>query len=120
APGDFHMEVARKGHRLNVKLHQGAEAHGVRPSGDILLKSVAQHAGPSAIGVILTGMGRDGASGLLAMREEGCYTIAQDEQSSVIYGMPKEAVRCEAAMAVVPLERIAKVLLSRIFKNRAA
>jgi two-component system chemotaxis response regulator CheB len=84
-----------------------------RPSIDVLIRSVAQAAGASATGVILTGMGDDGAAGLAEMREAGAYTIAQDEATSVVFGMPKEAIARGAAEEVLPLGRISAAILRR-------
>ena len=80
---------------------------------DVLFHSVARHAGANAIGVILTGMGRDGAAGLLAMRQAGCETFAQDEKTCVVFGMPREAIALGAATEVLPIERIAPQVLRR-------
>jgi two-component system, chemotaxis family, protein-glutamate methylesterase/glutaminase len=88
--------------------------HHQRPSVDVLFSSVARGAGPNAIGILLTGMGADGARGLLAMRESGAVTIAQDEETSVVYGMPREAVRLGAAMQVLPLPLIAPAVLRHL------
>ncbi len=118
APGNFHMELTRSGAFYFVKLHQEPLLHGVRPAADYLMKSVARFAGRNAVGVVLTGMGRDGAAGLLAMKQAGAYTIAQDESTSVVYGMPKEAVEVGAVDRVMPLGSIAGELISQ-FKKRA-
>ena len=107
APGNYHMEIVRAGHGYRIELHQKPPIHGVRPAADFLMKSVAHLAGAKAIGVVLTGMGRDGAAGLLAMREAGAFTIAQDEASCVVYGMPKAAAEIGAAQRVLPLSQIA-------------
>ncbi|HYX35572.1 MAG TPA: chemotaxis protein CheB, partial [Oligoflexus sp.] len=114
APGDFHMEVIRKGGEHVVRLHQAPPLHGVRPAADFLLKSVAEHCGSAAIGLILTGMGKDGAAGLLAMREAGAKTIVQDEASSIVFGMPKAAIDQGAAQYVVSLNKIAPTLLQQL------
>ena len=84
-----------------------------RPSVDVMFRSVARAAGANAVGVILTGMGRDGAKGMLQMREAGAHTLAQDEASSVVWGMPGSAVELEAAVEVKPLDRVTEAILSR-------
>ena len=111
APGNRHMVLQRNGSLYQVQIKDGPPVYHQRPSVDVLFHSVARNAGVNAVGVILTGMGADGAKGLLAMREQGARTIAQDEQSCVVYGMPKEAVKLGAAETVVPLERIARTVL---------
>lgn len=114
APGNYHMELSRSGAHYFVKLHQEPLIHGVRPAADHLMKSVAKYAGANAIGVILTGMGRDGAEGLLTMKNAGSYNIAQDEKSCVVYGMPKAAVDIQAVHKVMSLEKIAGEVISQI------
>ena len=106
APGDAHLLLARDGARYISKLSSGPPVNRHRPSVDVLFRSVAQNAGRNAVGVILTGMGDDGARGLLEMRETGAPTIAQDEATSVVWGMPGEAVKLDAAMEVLPLDQI--------------
>ena len=106
APGNFHMTLRRSGHCYRVEVKTGPAVYHQRPSVDVLFHSVARASGPDAVGVILTGMGADGAKGLLAMREAGAQTIAQDEKSSVVFGMPKEAIRLEAAQQVAPLRNM--------------
>jgi len=107
APGDRHLLIARDGARYVVRLDDGTPVNRHKPSVDVLFRSVAQSAGRNAIGVLLTGMGKDGARGLLEMREAGSPTIAQDEATSVVWGMPGEAVALGAADRVLPLEEIA-------------
>jgi two-component system chemotaxis response regulator CheB len=114
APGNYHMELTRSGAYYYVKLHQQPAIHGVRPAVDYLMWSVAKMAGSNAIGVILTGMGSDGADGLLKMREAGAFTIAQDEQSSVVFGMPKQAIDLGAAQKILALNDIASELIDQI------
>lgn len=116
APGDFHMVLDRSGARYLVRIKKGPPVHYQRPSIDVLFRTVASKAGPNAVGVILTGMGSDGAKGLKAMKEAGATTIAQDEQSCVVYGMPKEAIRLGAVDHVVPLDRIAEEMLKALAK----
>ncbi|MCK2169527.1 CheB methylesterase domain-containing protein, partial [Alloalcanivorax xenomutans] len=83
-----------------------------RPSVDVLFRSAAQHAGRNAIGVLLTGMGKDGAGGLLAMREAGAHTLAQDQDTSLVFGMPREAIALGAATEVLPLDQVAPRLMA--------
>lgn len=111
APGNRHMVLRRDGASYYVDVRSGPLVSGHRPSIDVLFKSVSRYAGRNAVGVILTGMGRDGASGLAAMHEAGAATVAQDEHSSVVYGMAKEAVGLGAVGAVVPLQEIADRVL---------
>ena len=112
APGNRHMLVKRSGARYYVEVRDGPLVCRHRPSVDVLFRSAARYAGGNAVGVIMTGMGDDGARGLLEMKEAGAATIAQDEESSVVFGMPKEAIRLGAADAVVPLWKIAEKLLT--------
>jgi two-component system chemotaxis response regulator CheB len=107
APGNYHMAVHRAAEGFRVAVRDGPPVCYQRPSVDVLFTSVARAAGAEAVGVILTGMGRDGAEGLLKMREAGAFTIAQDEATSVVFGMPREAARAGAADRVLPLGRIA-------------
>ena len=111
APGGFHAVLRRSGARYFVQIKDGPEVHHQRPSVDVLFNSFARYAGANAAGAILTGMGADGAEGLLAMRQAGAHTIAQDEQSSIVFGMPMEAIKCGAAEHVLPLEQIAAGLI---------
>lgn len=107
APDGFHMGIRSEG---TIELNGDVPENGVRPSISYLFRSVAGAYGRHAAGVLLTGMGKDGAEELLLMRNKGCVTIAQDEASSVIFGMPQEAIRCNAAQYVMPPEMIAKAL----------
>jgi two-component system chemotaxis response regulator CheB len=111
APGHSHLLVKREGACYVCHLDNGPVVNRHRPSVDVLFDSVAQSVGPNAVGVILTGMGADGAKGLLAMLQVGASTIAQDEASSVVWGMPGEAVKLNAAEYVLPLSCIAANLL---------
>jgi two-component system chemotaxis response regulator CheB len=111
APGDHHLMVERDGARYRCRLSDGPQVNRHRPSVDVLFRSVAQNVGPNALGVILTGMGDDGARGLKEMLEAGADTIAQDEPSSVVWGMPGAAFKLGAAQQVLPLQRIATELL---------
>ncbi|RAK57161.1 protein-glutamate methylesterase/protein-glutamine glutaminase [Phenylobacterium deserti] len=110
AGGPAHLEVAGRG-RMYCRVQPGEPVNGHRPSVDVLFRSVAKVAGARAVGAILTGMGRDGAQGLLEMRQAGARTIGQDESSSVVYGMPKAAFELGAVERQAPLERIAAELL---------
>ncbi|HTV80753.1 MAG TPA: chemotaxis response regulator protein-glutamate methylesterase [Steroidobacteraceae bacterium] len=114
APGDRHLKIERSGARYLCRLDHGPAVNHLRPSVDVLFESVAQAAGARSIGVLLTGMGRDGAQGLLQMRQCGSQTIAQDEASSVVWGMPGEAVALGAAQLVLPLTAIAGKLMALV------
>jgi len=114
APGNRHMLLRRSGARYHVEVKDGPMVHYQRPSVDVLFKSVADYAGANAVGVILTGMGSDGAAGLLKMKEAGAGTIAQDEQSCIVFGMPKEAIELEAVDEVVNLHGITDAILKMI------
>ena len=107
APGNFHMLLKRSGARYFVEVREGPLVNRHRPSVDVLFRSTAKYAGSNAIGVIMTGMGDDGAKGLLEMKEVGARTVAQDEKSCVVFGMPKEAIKLGAADKVLPLDHIA-------------
>ena len=111
APGDRHMMVVRSGTRWVCRLDDGSPVNRHKPSVDVLFRSVAQEAGHNAIGVLLTGMGKDGAQGMLEMRQAGSPTIAQDQASSVVWGMPGEAVHIGAAAEELPLTRISARVL---------
>ena len=108
APGDAHLLVVRNGARYQCRLSDGELVNRHRPSVDVLFRSVAQSAGRNSIGVMLTGMGRDGAEGMKEMRDAGALTIAQDEESSVVWGMPGAAWEIGAVQALHPLRRIAE------------
>lgn len=120
APGNYHMELTRSGAYYYVKLNQDAPQHGVRPAADILMRSVARYAGKNAIGVVLTGMGRDGALGLLEMHKAGSYNIAQDEATSIVYGMPKMALDAGGIDKVLPLSDMAPHLIREFQKRDVA
>ena len=111
APGNRHMTLRRRSGEYSVCVKSGPEVHHQRPSVDVMFHSIAQHSGQDAVGVILTGMGADGARGLLAMREAGAHTIAQDEASCVVFGMPREAVELGAVVQVADLSRISRLIL---------
>ena len=112
APGGRHMRLKRVGERYRVECFEGEKVNGHCPSIDILFESVAKEVGKGAIGVILTGMGYDGAKGLLTMRRKGARTLGQDEKSSVVYGMPKVAFEIGAVERQIPLETIAQTLVT--------
>ena len=107
APGDQHLIVIRDGRHYRCKLSDGPPVNRHKPSVDVLFNSVAEHAGNNAIGAILTGMGRDGAKGLKQMRDAGAVTMAQDQNSSVIWGMPHAAIEMGGTNRVLPLMSIA-------------
>ncbi|CAN5551796.1 chemotaxis response regulator protein-glutamate methylesterase [soil metagenome] len=114
APGDQHLVLRRAGVGYAVELQRGPRICYQRPSVDVMFASVAQVAGPLAVGVLLTGMGADGARGLLALKKAGAHTVAQDEASCVVYGMPREAVLLGAVGTVASLADIPKILLDVI------
>lgn len=120
APGNKHMVLKRTGARYVVRLTDGPRVHYQRPSVDVLFESVAANAGRNAVGVIMTGMGADGAEGLLAMRNAGAYTMAQNEETCVVFGMPKEAIKFGAAGKVVPLPNIPREIFQALRKKEAA
>ncbi|HNX57648.1 MAG TPA: CheB methylesterase domain-containing protein, partial [Spirochaetota bacterium] len=107
APGNYHTLLKRSGARYYVEVKEGPLVTRHRPSVDVLFRSGANYAGKNAVGVIMTGMGDDGAKGMLEMKEAGAHTIAQDEESCVVFGMPKEAIKLGAVDTVLPLSRIA-------------
>ncbi|MHC4423144.1 MAG: protein-glutamate methylesterase/protein-glutamine glutaminase [Planctomycetota bacterium] len=111
APGGLHMLLHRSGANYYVTIKDGPSVCRQKPSVEVLFNSVAKYAAANAIGAILTGMGDDGAGGLLNMRKSGAHTIAQDEASSIVFGMPKEAIDRGAAEKIVPLSDIAKTLI---------
>jgi len=114
APGGFHLSLARSGANYVAQLDQEEPVNRHRPSIDVLFDSVAKHAGKNAIGVILTGMGRDGAAGLLRMRQAGAYTLAQDEASCVVFGMPREAIAMGAANEIAGIDEMSQRLMARL------
>ncbi len=111
APGGMHMEVIKKGAYFYTKIVDGPLIYHQKPSVEILFESVAKHIKSQAIGIILTGMGADGAKGLLTMKQKGAYTIAQSEKSCTVFGMPKEAIRLNAVDKIVDLEGIPNFLI---------
>lgn len=117
APGGLHMEVARSGANYVARLSEAPPVNGHRPAVDVMFNSAARCAGRNLIAALLTGMGKDGARGLLEIRESGGYTVAQDEASCVVYGMPREAAEIGAAEEVLPLEEIGPALLAQARKR---
>ncbi|MGB7265058.1 MAG: chemotaxis response regulator protein-glutamate methylesterase [Terracidiphilus sp.] len=112
APGNHHLLLKRSGARYYVEIKEGPLVCRHRPSVDVLFRSAARYAGQNAVGVILTGMGDDGARGMLEMKQAGAVTIAQDEATCVVFGMPKEAIKLAAVDKVLPLEAIAGSVLA--------
>ena len=113
APGNRHLLLKRSGARYYVELRDGPLVSRHRPSVDVLFRSAARYAGRNSIGVIMTGMGDDGARGMLEMKEAGAYTIAQDESTCVVFGMPAEAIKAGAVDRVLPLAGIAPEVVRR-------
>ena len=114
APGGHHLVVARSGADYIVKLSEAEPVHRHRPAVDVMMESVAHIGGKNVVGVLLTGMGKDGARGMLAIRNQGGYTFAQDEASCVVYGMPKEAVLCGGVDQTVELDKMGAAILGKI------
>jgi len=112
APGGRHLRIVRSGAKYYCRVSDDAPVNRHRPSVDVLFESVAKEVGKSALGVILTGMGSDGAEGLLGMRQAGCSTVAQDRETSVVWGMPGEAVKRGAAEHVLPLDHVADRIIA--------
>ena len=112
APGDRHMELSRRGNNYYVECSTGEKVNGHCPSVDVLFNSVAEKAGGCAIGIILTGMGYDGAKGLMKMKQRGAYTIGQDEKSSIVYGMPKVAYDIGGVIKQASLKNIPQLIYS--------
>jgi two-component system chemotaxis response regulator CheB len=111
APGSHHLELVRVGGHYRVSLNEGPNVSGHRPSVDVLFRSVARVAGKAAVGAILTGMGKDGAAGMLELRNAGAITLGQDEASSLVYGMPRAAFECGAVMRQSSLSHMADAIL---------
>ncbi|NPA36452.1 MAG: chemotaxis response regulator protein-glutamate methylesterase [Chlorobi bacterium] len=116
APGSKHMLLKRIGKEYSVEVKEGPLVNRHRPSVDVLFRSAARYAGKNALGILLTGMGNDGAKGLLELKESGAHTIAQDEQTSVVFGMPKEAIKLDAAEKILPIDKIAPYIISNLNK----
>jgi two-component system chemotaxis response regulator CheB len=111
APGNLHMMLKRSGTRYYVQIKDGPLVCRHRPSVDVLFRSVARYAGMNATGIIMTGMGDDGARGMLEMKNAGAVNIAQDEESCVVFGMPQEAIRLGGVQKIVPLEKLAEKVM---------
>ena len=120
APGNQHMVFRRSGARYHVQLKGGPPVEHQRPAVDVLFHSVAQQAAHNAVGVILTGMGADGAAGMLAMHEAGARTIAQDEESCVVFGMPKEAIKLGGVDHIMPLSKIPQGIVNLLNQQKMA
>lgn len=114
APGHSHLLLKRSGANYITELSQAAPVNHHRPSVEVLFRSAAQHAGKNVIGVMLTGMGKDGAIGMLEMRQAGAYNLAQDEATCVVFGMPREAIAVGAVDEVVPIQEMTQRVLSRL------
>ncbi|WP_066683587.1 protein-glutamate methylesterase/protein-glutamine glutaminase [Christensenella intestinihominis] len=119
APGDRHLQIIKRGTDMVIHLWQGEKVNGHCPSVDVMFQSVAKFADRNTVGIILTGMGADGAQGLLEMKEKGAYTIGQDEASCVVYGMPMVAKRMGAVTTQAPLDQIADALMNYLTKRQA-
>lgn len=115
APGDLQMKVVRVGSRYSVSCYSGEKVSGHRPSVDVLFQSIADTAGPNSVGIIMTGMGRDGADGLLSMKKKGAFTIGQDAESCVVYGMPMVAYNIGAVVTQTSCANISNVLLKHLY-----
>ena len=111
APGNHHLLLRRSGARYYVQINEGPHVNRHRPSVDVLFRSTAQYAGKNSVGILLTGMGADGAIGLHEMREVGAHTVAQDEKTSVVFGMPKEAIKLGAAKQILPLHQVTNSII---------
>jgi len=116
APGHSHLRIMKHGGKYICKLDQGEPVHRHRPSVTVLFDSVRQCADTHAMGVLLTGMGADGADALLRLRENACYTVAQDEATSVVWGMPGAAVKMGAAEKILPLNKVPKCIIEQAYK----
>jgi len=114
APGNYHMELRRSGARYYVSLNQEPLINRHRPSVDAMFRSVARYAGGNSLGVILTGMGNDGAAGMLEMKQAGAFNLAQDESSCVVFGMPKEAIKAGGVDKILPLSEIPGAILTHL------
>jgi two-component system chemotaxis response regulator CheB len=114
APGGHHMAVVRKGMEYAVHVYRGERVNRHMPSVDVLFSSCARSLGGNALGVILTGMGADGSRGMLEMKQADAFNIAQDESTSVVFGMPREAILLNAVDQVLPLDQIPGALLQRL------
>ena len=120
APGDFHLALVRYGRGYRARLTQSPPVHHCRPAVDVLFRSAAEHAGAQAVAVLLTGMGVDGARGMQALRAAGARTLAEHEESCVVYGMPQAAIKLGVVDQVVPLSSKCRRPSSRRSPNRFA
>ncbi|HEX4933510.1 MAG TPA: CheB methylesterase domain-containing protein, partial [Gemmatimonadaceae bacterium] len=120
APGNYHLVVQRSGAQWIARVKEGPFVHHQRPAVDVMFQSVARAAGRNALGVLLTGMGEDGATGLLALRESGAWTVAQDEATSVVFGMPRVAIELGAACEVRPVGEVADALFAAVLGRGGA
>ncbi|HEV2646462.1 MAG TPA: chemotaxis response regulator protein-glutamate methylesterase [Acidobacteriaceae bacterium] len=118
APGDYHLLLRRASNGYSVTVQQGPQVCYQRPSVDVMFASVARAAGSHGVGVLLTGMGTDGAKGMLALKQAGAETIAQDESSCVVYGMPREAAKLDAVRTIAPLSHIAAILTQTVASRK--
>ena len=118
APGGLHMKLVKYNENLQIKCFIAPPVHSCRPAVDVLFFSVAELVGSEALGVILTGIGKDGAAGLLAMKNKGALTLGQDEESSAVYGMPRSAFECGAVLKQVPLSGMLLAISSIANKNQ--
>lgn len=119
APGDRHMRIVRSGADYRIKLDDGDRVSGHKPSVDVMFDSLVESAGQNVVATLLTGMGRDGAQGLLNLRKAGAHTICQDEKSCVVFGMPKVAINLGAAAQILPLGEIAEAMIQYLQKVKA-
>ncbi len=117
APGGLHLAIAKSGSNYVARLSDGEPVNRHRPSVEVLFKSVAREAGANALGVMLTGMGKDGAAAMLEMKRAGSWNLAQDEASCVVFGMPREAIAMGAVDEVLPVTAIARRLVERIAEH---
>lgn len=117
APGGLHMKLYKQEEKLKIRCFMAPPVHSCRPAVDILFKSVADFVGATALGVILTGIGCDGAAGLLEMKHQGALTLGQDEKSCIVYGMPKSAYECGAVDRQIPLEGMALAISALVHRK---
>ena len=117
APGDAHIKIVKYGYQLKIKLDNGPEVNRHKPSVEVMFDSLIAHGGENVTGMMLTGMGEDGAMAMKRLKDAGAYNIVQDEATSLVWGMPGSAYRFGAASELVPLEKIAAKLLSHLSKN---
>jgi len=118
APGNKHLLLKRTGKEYSVEVKEGPLVNRHRPSVDVLFRSAARYAGKNAIGILLTGMGADGAKGLLELKEAGAFTVAQDQKTSVVFGMPKEAIQLGAAEKILGINEVATFITSKSYQKK--